>query len=413
MRAIGFLAAVAVVGVGCGPTATPPPALSLQGQLVSGTVLTPPGAITLAVAWYPAWYGGAPAGPAKAVVTQHATYEGSFPLDFTFKTEGPPPAEAMVDLARKGGAGQAAFGVLIAFRDDNGNGELDIGTGDTPSPDRIVGVSMPDPSLPAPPHSWFVVYLDGTPGATDLLGGYTLEQGYNLVQIHTEYGSEAVPASTPIALRITNTNALGYFACAQATFDYAATIACGIDPYDGKYQLRGILFGFAPSQVRILDGHGARSDGTLTYDGAVVPYDPAPFESYQVNSVPGVNTIQVDVPGFPLETITATIPGPVHLTAPVPATLRSGSSIDLSWDADPAVELYDVIVHNDTFDEETGYGWLYHQLTTDTSVHTGAIRYTGRADVYVMALGRQAEGNNGSFLTPLNRFHAVVDFTAP
>jgi hypothetical protein len=401
--------AVVVLGAGC-QRPEPPPVLSLQGELVSGTTVTPPGAITLAVVWYPRWYRRAPDVPGPAVVTQSATFEGPLPMGFSFRVEGPPPAEALVDLAPRGGEGHAAYGVLVAFRDLNGNGALDLATEGHPSPDRVLGASAGDPSLPPPPSTWFVAYLDGKPTSTDLLAAYRLEQGYNLVRIHAAYGSEAVPADTPISMPLTNTDAQGYYACADADFDYAATAACGIDLYGGKYRLDGILFGSGSSQLRILDGRGARSDGTLVYNGEVVPYDPAP-ESYQVHSIPGRNTIQVDVPGFPTESITAYIPGPIKMTSPVPATLRSGSAIELSWEADPAVELYDVIIHNERVDDETGYGWLYHELTTGNSIRTSAIRYTGTARVFVMALGPLAVGNNGSYLTPLNRFSAAIDFT--
>src|SRR6185369_17697403 len=128
--------------------------------MLSQAVVTPAPSLRLAIGWYPGWFGQSPGAPLRSVVTQSAHYEGSFPLDFTFQVDGPPPASALVDMVPISddpniaqGTGKIAYGFLIAYEDRNGNGTLDTATATTASPDRILGVSMPDLSLPPPFHT--------------------------------------------------------------------------------------------------------------------------------------------------------------------------------------------------------------------------------------------------------------------
>jgi len=404
----GLLAVLAVFGAGC-PGPKEGQVLSLQGQMLSQAVVTPSPSLRLAIGWYPGWFGQSPGAPLKDTVTQSAHYEGAFPLDFTFRVEGPPPADAIVDLVPPGGdpigtgSGKIAYGILIAYEDRNGNGTLDTATGASPSPDRIVGISMPDPSLPPSFHSYFVVYLEGTVDKTDYFGAYTLDQGYNLFQLHSDYGIDKVPMDTAVNLQITDTDALGIYACRDVDW-VMFTTACGIDPYGGGYKLRGNIYGSRDNnQVLISDGNGARTNGTLRFNGQIIPLD-VPTQTYLLPTIPaGANTFQVDIPGFPTETINLTMPAPVVLTSTIPSTIPSGTQLTLTWERDPAVELYDLYV------EDSNYGWLDHALTTGTTLVTKPLVGSGGAHIYLQGLAPLAVGNNGSYVTPVNTVR--VNFT--
>ncbi|HYV49041.1 MAG TPA: hypothetical protein VFA20_29475 [Myxococcaceae bacterium] len=381
--------------------------------MLSQAVVTPSPSLRLAIGWYPGWFGQSPGAPIKAVVTQSAHYEGSFPLDFTFRVEGPPPAGALVDMVQgindgsiALGTGKIAYGFLIAYEDRNGNATLDTATATTASPDRILGVSMPDLSLPPPFHTYFVVYLDGTVDKDDYFGAYTMEQGYNLFQLHSDYGIDKVPMDTAIAMQLTNTDSLGYYACEAVDFSAGNQTACGIDPFNGGYRLRGNVYGsHTTNQVWVEDGSGARTDATLTFNGQNIAFDPQ--GGFVLPTIPsGANTFQVSVPGHPPETINLTMPGPVNLTSTIPSTIASGTQLTLTWERDPAVELYDLYVISDA---NGGYEWLDHRLTTDTTLVTKPLVGSGPAHIYLQGLAPLAVGNNGSFITPLNTVR--VQFT--
>jgi hypothetical protein len=311
-----------------------------------------------------------------------------------------------VDLAATNGTGKIAYGILIAFEDRNGNGTLDTATSTSPSPDRIVGLSMPDLSRPPPFHTYFVVYVDGTVAKDDYFASDPLEQGYNLFQVHSDYGVQRVPTDTSISMQLTNTDALGYYACEAVDFNLGLQTSCGIDPFGGGYRLAGNVYGSrTTNQVYVEDGSGARTDATLTFNGQAVPPD-APSQTYLLPSIPsGANTFQVSVPGHAPETINLTMPVPVVLTSTIPSTVASGTQLTITWERDPAVELYDLYVLNDANE------WLDHVLTTDTTLTTKPLVGSGGARVYLQGLAPLAMGNNGSFITPVNTVRVAFTLT--
>ena len=179
-----------------------------------------------------------------AVITQaNIQFQGNFPVDFTFSLTGTPPAAALFDLSKTGGTGRLAYGVLIAFRDVNKNGAFDENSAGKAEADVIAGLSVPDPSRPPPEHSYFVVYLEGKPAANDYYSAFPLQQGYNLMEIHYDFGIDPVPLTTSITLPITDSPALNLYAC-QAAFQDVGWFkrACGIDPYGGTWQAQGSVF---------------------------------------------------------------------------------------------------------------------------------------------------------------------------
>src|SRR5205814_10388506 len=109
-----------------GGGSTPSGGVTLKGQLLSSASAQQSDPLLLAMGWYPTFAGTAPGSPVGAVITQSGLdYTGNFPVDFTFTLEGAPPAKALFDLSQSGGHGHLAYGVLIAFRDANGNGKFD------------------------------------------------------------------------------------------------------------------------------------------------------------------------------------------------------------------------------------------------------------------------------------------------
>src|SRR5438309_5156753 len=246
MLRISIVAAcVCVFTAACGGGgSTPTGGVTLKGQLASSASSQQSDPLRLAMGWYPTFVGTAPGSPVGAVITQaNIEYSGSFPVDFNFTLTGTPPPQALFDLSKTGGTGHLAYGVLIAFRDVNGNGVFDANSAGTPNADVIAGLSVPDPSRPPPEHSYFVVYLDGKPAANDYFSAEPLQQGYNLLEIHYDFGIERVPMTTAITIPITNSPALNIYAC-QAAFQDISYFkrSCGIDPYGGKWQAQGSLF---------------------------------------------------------------------------------------------------------------------------------------------------------------------------
>jgi hypothetical protein len=354
--------------------------------------------------WFPTWSGETVTGPKSTFVAGSETFRGTFPVNFTFDLRGPPPAEALIDLAATGGHGKYAFGFLVAFEDGNGNERLDPGATGAPSPDRIVGVSEADLSLPPPLHHYFVLYLDGTPAEDDYLASFMLEQGYTLVEVHSDYGVQVVPPETSVGIEVTRTDALQFFGCAEASFTPWYQTACGIDPYGGKYRItRGALDGRLGTQLEINDGNGSRGDATVLLNGTALTFDPVSAMYTGDRPVVGANTLQIDVPGYPTETITANVPGPVILTTQLPTDAPSGTRLTLGWSDDPAVELYDVLIFG-----ADDFRPLFFANVNASSITTDRINYFGKVRVIVKGLAPLAVGSNGGFVTPLNRFDGYL-----
>ena len=389
------------------------PVATIRGELSASSASSTQSAVMLAMGWY-AKFGYTPAGVPKAILTGRATYEGDFPREFTFELRGPPPKEALADLSAEGGAGTMAFGVLIAFEDRNDNGALDEATAAAASPDRVAGVSIADPSLPPPLHHYYVAYLDGTVPPDSYHAPFRLEQGYNLIEIHSSFGVQKVPLDRAISIPLTNTDAIWIFACEDVDFTGGYRRACGIDPIGGKYRLTGNMFvidgdfsrQFAQFFVDTADGN--ISNAVITLNGAPVPFEPEGQYYYGAPKI-GVNHLEVTVPGFPTEYLEATIPAPVTLAAPLPDTLPSGSSLPIAWNASEGTELYDLY-----FIARPDVQWLHHELTTATSTSTRRINYVGEARLSIHALGPLGVGSEGhSWVTPVGTRGQNITFTAP
>jgi hypothetical protein len=370
--------------------------------------------LLLAMGWYPAFAGTAPGTPAAAVLTQeHLSFQGNFPVDFSFALEGPPPAAALFDLAQTGGKGHIAYGVLVAFRDLNGNGKLDAFAENAAPVDQVVGVSVPDPSLPPPQHSYFVLYLDGAVAANDVWGAQALQQGYNLMEIHYDFGVEPVPLDTNVTIPVTNDAALNLYACSTAFANPVFQTTCGIDPFGGKVQMSTNIFSDPTrgSEAAFFVGAatGAITNANLTLDGTVVPYDSLSqtYSYFSRSLLQGSHSLSLSVPGFPSETLSFTMPAPVVIHTPAAAQqFTSGSPVAITWDPVAGAAYYDIYF----LDAGGSDDWLFHTITTATSVTTPAINFTGSAELQVKALATMAVGSQGSYVTPVSQSTVLLTF---
>lgn len=407
--------ALAVCAVACGGGTgsnnnTQP--VQIKGQLTGVASTSEDKPLLLAMGWYPLFAGNAPGSAAAAVLTQaNLSYQGNFPLDFSFSLSGPPPAAALFDLSTTGGKGHLAYGVLIAFRDLNGNGKLDAFEASGTPVDQIAGVSVPDTARPPPEHSYFVLYLDGAVAPNDTWGAQPLQQGYNLMEIHYSFGIEPVPLDTPVTIPITSDAALNLYACSSAFETPLVQRTCGIDPYGGKAQLSTNIFSTdrgSFAQFFAAAANGVVSDAQVTLDGAPVPYD-TNSETYFYNSTSrliGTHTVSFVSPGFPAETLAFTMPDPVVLRSPAQGQqLVSGSPVSIAWDSVAGAAYYDIY-----FLDDAG-NWLFHLVTTSTSVTTPPIIFTGSANLSVKALARMAVGSQGSYVEPVSQTTVRLTFT--
>ena len=383
----------------------------LKGQLQS-SASRQGDPLLLAMGWYPSFAGTAPGAPVGAVITQaNIQYQGNFPVDFTFALSGAPPAAALFDLSKTGGTGHLAYGVLIAFRDVNKNGVFDANSAGHAEADDIVGISVPDPSRPPPERSYFVVYLDGKPAANDYYSAFPLQQGYNLLEIHYDFGIDPVPLATSIAIPVTDSPALNLYACQEAFQDIGwFKRACGIDPYGGTWQAQGAAFSTPTgthASLYVNDADGSVSNASIALDGAPFTFD---GQAYNLSTAElrGAHSLTFAVPGRASETLSLTFPERVAVSSTaVNQSFASGSAVPISWSPAAGTAYYDVY-----FLADDGSGnWLYHTITNATSVTTPPITYTGAAHLTVKALAPLAVGSQGSFVTPISQRTVRITFT--
>ena len=405
---------VCLVTAACGGSGSNPGGITLKGQLLSSASSHQSEPLLLAMGWYPIFAGAAPGSPVGAVITQsNIQFRGNFPVDFTFSLTGTPPASALFDLSKTGGTGHLAYGVLIAFRDVNKNGAFDANSAGKAEADVIAGLSVPDPSRPPPERSYFVVYLDGKPAANDYYSAFPLQQGYNLMELHYDFGINPVPLTTSITIPITNSPALNLYACQEAFQDLNwFKRACGIDPYGGTWQSQGAVFSTptgTTAQLFVNDADGNVANASITLDGAPFTYDDVgQAYFFRTTQLRGTHSLSFTVPGRASETLSFTLPEPVTVSSPSPSqSFPSGSAVRISWAASEGTAYYDVY-----FLADDGSGnWLYHTITRDISATTPPISFVGAAHLTVKAIAPLATGSQGSFITPMSQTSVKLTFT--
>jgi hypothetical protein len=334
LRTTLITAAMAVLAA-CQPPATGPkyegePLFSVKGEmaLTSGST-APSGPIRLAVAWYPD--SNSSSAP-SALVTQEVQYQGSFPLAYTFSFFGVPPANALSDYTSNGVTTRASWGVLLAYEDVNGNGQLDtIAPGGSPI-DRVLGTSLGDRfNGDDAPAQIYVAYVDGTPPAE--WTGYSA--GYQLWQ-----DGDVVAANTPVPLALDQTNELNYFVCEEfissSSYDY--DLPCNIAPTGGVRVIGNVYRsdGVGGVALKITDGTQSIPGLTVEVNGVAVPYDASEqlytaYGTVPVNA-PGRNVVRVNVPGQQARVYEIDAPADFALSAPTEGKrLEVGGTLDVAW----------------------------------------------------------------------------------
>jgi len=253
------------------------PLFTITGQMVTEGA-APSRPIRLAVAWYA---DHTTLGGPQAIVTEDIEYLGSFPLDYRFSFYGPPPDAALNATTAGAATFRAAWGVLIAYEDLNGNGQLDV-IPDGGSPiDQILATSIGDLFNGDPAANPVrIAYIDGPPPAA--LEGFTA--GYNFYQ---ERGA-ALPKSTTVELDLsaaTGPSELDLFVCpdfitgaylaspnsaAHSSFD----LPCNIPPTGGVRVSGSLLLanGVPTAWIRVTDGVNPLPEATVTVNGTPLTY---------------------------------------------------------------------------------------------------------------------------------------------
>jgi hypothetical protein len=200
-------------------TSTAPTLATIQGELVNPSAVPIDGNVRVAVVWRN--FSGTGFNVAEDVPVQ-----ASFPASFTIDLSAPPPAAAMAedDLPSDRTGALAANGIVVAYVDKNGNGQLDL-VGDDASAyeDQILATSGNEG----------IFYLQGTqppyPPAAGIIG--VPVQGYNVFSVcpspppptpgsicrRAACSDKVLPVTTPITLTASTDPQANRLMCASDT----------------------------------------------------------------------------------------------------------------------------------------------------------------------------------------------------
>lgn len=326
---------------GCGPavngTWRGPALVTLGGRLTLKDGLNVGSGVRLAIAWYPDMGGETPT-PPRAIVTEEVEYTGSFPQNFTFPLFAPPPKAALQVVRHDDGSeGEAAVGQLLAYEDLDGDGQLTVDA-QGHSGDRILGSTAG-----AGPFDFFSSeqrdVIAWVKKADDLgFAEQGMKPGYNLLRATSPFEPVTVlPLDTAIPLQMTGDPRMALIVCPEAYAEPQPEQACGVTVWatpavSGTITMRedGALDAFIVVQA----GGQTTGAASVTINGIAVPVDDAGFGYMLTETTPSVlrvgqNVIEVELAGYQPLQLEATVPGRFELSAP--ATVRAGTSIDVSW----------------------------------------------------------------------------------
>jgi hypothetical protein len=384
-----LLLALLLVTSACGevvdPTYPGTPLLTLEGQMRVAPDAQP-GPVRLALAWYPQVLWDETAAPPvqpKAIVTEDFVYEDAFPANYRFHLYNLPPVEALAPLGG-GVQGKGALGILLAYRDGNGNAQLDTIPATGSPVDRVVGASLDWMASPA----YLLIYLDSEQPPE--LG---LKRGFNLVKVTDASTSESVPLTTSIPLALSGGPFLDVLVCEAA---WSGTgDACGLDfegepseknplRVEGTVQLLGNAV-----QVSLLVTHDElyRSDAQVMLGGRAIPFSEEGMlyalseADSMLLSEGGTIELRVVSGGKELRRVLS-LPGGFALTTPASeGVVKSGGPLAVEWTRSAGARFYNVSV-------ETG-DWSPLER-----VSTNALEYTFEAVTHSGAATLRAEAVN-------------------
>lgn len=386
IRALGLWAVLAACGPLTSGTYRGAPLLTLRGVLVEAEGRQITGPVRLALVWY-----ARSTSSALSATPFGALYGEPYPQHFAAQLFSLPPS-GVLEVLRQGES-VAADAVLVAYRDGNGNGVLDLTTAGQPTPDAVLGSSQPTTG-----EGHRLVYVEGTP--PDEPRG--LQAGYNLV--HATRG--VVAFSTTIKMTMTEELALQALICASTE---PCSVAARHLTLTGSL---GVASGIGAADISIHDASGAVQDAALTVNGQPVPYD-GTRRRYSSQQSPNnfvrtgaVNEVRVTGPGYADWEAQVTMPSLFEITTPIfDAPLTSGQPVEVRWTDSTSNAEYRVTIYNQSFQK------IYEGTTRTNALITAPISFTGTANITVEArLLGGAMLPNDSFLFPYVNASVPVRF---
>jgi hypothetical protein len=360
-----------------GPGYRGEPLFVITGQLVPMQGQRIDGQVRLALAWYRTSRGKPDSPP--AIVTVDTVFEGSFPAQFELPLYAPPPMGTLEDYEPYA----IADGVVIAYLDRNGNGQLDSIPTNGRAVDEILGASIPNIAFE---QGRSVMYTEQTtrspaPGTTDP----NIPAGYSLYP----------PApDAEVTITLTRDPVLNLWMCEQIFQDpqppVAAGTPCAHRPDDqlhvdgtleASFDGQDLVFFYASDGAHDVPGLAVRVNGTSVAaaggSGAVV--------------AGVVNDVEVSAAGFPATRFQIAVPGPFQL-APLAGTVRRGEPLALSWSPSALVGDYLVMLS-----DAEGYT-LFVAETTATALTIPAIDHVGPAMISIIAAGALNASDGRSYV---------------
>ncbi|MBL8918936.1 MAG: hypothetical protein JNJ54_08775 [Myxococcaceae bacterium] len=315
------------------------PLFTVRGQLVTPSA-APTAPIRLAIAWYPDETSStAP----RAIVTQEVVYEGSFPLNYTFSFFTVPPPGVLTEYRDGDEVTRAAFGVLLAYQDVDGNGQLDAIPAGGRAVDRVLGTSVGDTYNGAPAEApLWVAYVEGAPGRR--WTGYAA--GYNLWEARAR---QVVPSDTGVPIRLDATNELAFFVCDEfiSGSAYGFDLPCNVEPTGGLRVIGNVqrTDGVPAIALRITDGRAPVPGLVVELNDAGVSFDTASGNYTASGEVPvtapGLNVVRVRAPNREPIVFTVEAPGDFSLLAPrAGARVLAGTPLVAQWGRAPGALFY-------------------------------------------------------------------------
>jgi hypothetical protein len=331
------------------PTPVPPasePVLFSVGGPLELRGAAPEGRVRFGVAWFPALAVGAPERPRGAssgTVAVVPPLPARWGLDLTAA----PPLEArgLVETAQ-GATGAISYGVLVAFRDGDGDETLVIDA-DGRSRDVVLGSSagaMPF-DFEAPAEQYLLVWREGLIGDDEP----AYAPGFNLVRVTgARRVLSVMPPRLDVPLALTQDPRLALTFCDEAFAAPAPEFPCGQRLYASPTVVSELASSPAGASLRITVRAGQRliTDAVVTVDGWLLPEADGAYsleEPFPSLLVPGLHTVRVEAPG--LETVMLTQPqlvAPQLLAPSSDEPLALNSVAQVRWGATLGASRYGV-----------------------------------------------------------------------
>lgn len=327
------------------PPASGPVLFSVGGPLeLRGAA--PGGRVRFGVAWFPSLAVGAPERPRGASSGAVAVVP-PLPARWALDVTAAPPLEARGRVeTSQGGAGAISYGVLVAFRDGDGDETLVIDA-EGRSRDVLLGSSagaMPF-DFEAPVEQYLLVWREGVIGDDEPAWA----PGFNLVRVTgARRVLSVMPPRLDVPLALTQDPRLALTFCDEAFATPAPEFPCGQRLYASPTVTSELASEPSGAALRITVRAGQRlvTDAVVTVDGWLLPEADGAYsleEAFPSLLVPGLHTVRVEAPG--LETVTLTQPQLVapQLLAPTSdEALTLNSVAQVRWSATAGASRYGV-----------------------------------------------------------------------